>query len=312
VTSDDHQNDVEAGGGSAEPVDVADEGSAERSESKGMGPFDPQRFYRELQIDGALRWVSGVLIVVAIIAAVGFDQSGSVVGLGLVMGLVFGWVWISSISTGVWRALPGVTASIGPDPSAAEQALAQLVRRRPLMRWVRLMLYLSLASIRHRQYRFAESAAICQAVLSQPLGPARRHRGRLLLMLAEAQIQCGNLWDAYLALSELHRQQLTLVESLQRIAIQTRYEVLAGHDHAALADVRQKLLLCELMPPIHCGAMHAMLTASAQRTGQHELADWLWRRSELLCGRETLARLVKSAFAVGIVGPPNPGSEPRG
>jgi len=308
VTSNNPQNNTGHGPDLTGPAASADETSTDRPEAKGMAPFNPDRFHQDLQIDALLRWVSGGVIVVGICLALGFDTSGSVAGLALVMVLVFVWMWISSISAGVWRALPGVTAVIGPDPSAAEVALAQLMKRRPLMRWIRLMLYLSLASIRHRQHRFAESAAICQAVVSQPLGPARRQRGRLLLMLAEAQIQCGNLYGAYLALHELHRKPLSLVESLQRISLQTRYEVLAGHDHAALADVRQKLLLSELMPPIQCAAMHAMLTTSAQRTGEQELADWLWRRSQLLCGRVPLAKLVKSAFAVGVVGPPDPGN----
>jgi len=306
--SDDQSNGVDPEVDAVDPVGDTQEASGDSRETKGIAPFDPGRFHQELQVDALLRWVSGGLIVLAITVAIGFDQSGSVAGLALVMLLVFGWMWISSITANVWRALPLVTAMIGTDPSAAELALVPLMKRRPLMRWVRLMLYLSLASIRHRQHRFAESAAICRAVLSQPLGPARRQRGRLLLMLAEAQLQCGDIYGAYLALTELHRQPLPLVESLQRLALQTRYEVLAGHDHAALADARQKLLLTELMPPIQCAAMHAMLTASAKRTGQDELADWLWRRSELLCGSDALKRLVKSAFAVGVVGPPDPGS----
>lgn len=266
--------------------------------------FSQGRFDRELLIDTALRRGIAVVAIVALLGLVIFDQTGSMAGMVVVMLCVFGWVGMSTISASVWRVLSGVTAMIGRDPDAAETHLAVLMKKRPLMRWVRLLLYHRLAAIRHRQHRFAESAAICRAVLGRPLGPVRRQRGSLLLMLAEASLQCRDLHGAYSALSGLQGERLGLAERLQMLAIQTRYEVLSGHDRAALNGIRQKLLMAELMPSEHCGAMHAMLTASAKRAGKDELADWLWRRSELLCGREQLDRLVRGAFAVGVVGPP--------
>lgn len=266
--------------------------------------FTPERFARELWIDTALRRTIAVAAVLAIVGLALFDQSGSALGFMLVILLVFGWIGVSTISANVWRALPTVTAMIARNPDIAEDALARLMKRRPLMRWVRLLLYHRLAAIRHRQHRFQESAAICRMVLAEPLGPARRQRGSLLLMLAEASLQCRDMHGAYGALYELHREKLGLAERLQRLAIQTRYEVLSGHDRAALGGLRDKLMLAELMPAEHCGAMHAMLTASARRAGKTELADWLWRRSQLLCGPEQLDRLVRGAFAIGVVGPP--------
>lgn len=277
-----------------------------------LAPFSPQDMRRELRTDTAMRWAVAVAVFVAVAGLMAFDRTGSFAGLALGLLLVMGWIAVNSISAGVWRALPRVTAMIGPNPSAAEAALALHLKRRPLMRWIRLMLYDRLASIRHRQHRFAESAAICQAVLSLSVGPMRRQRGGLLLMLAEARLQCRDFYGAYLALTELHREKLPLAESLQRLALQTRYEVLAGLDRAALSNTRQKLLLSELMPSMHCGAMHAMLTVAASRTGQVKLADWLGRRSLLLCGPKQIDRLVKSAFAVGIVNPPDPGGGAEG
>lgn len=279
--------------------------------------FTPERFVRELWIDTALRRTVAVAAVLAIIGLALFEQAGASVNFLAVFGqvvsplaflvvilLVVGWIGVSTISANVWRALPAVTAMIARNPDVAEDGLARLMKRRPLMRWVRLLLYHRLAAIRHRQHRFQESAAICRAVLSEPLGPARRQRGSLLLMLAEASLQCRDMHGAYGALYELHREKLGLAERLQRLAIQTRYEVLNGHDRAALGGLRDKLMLAELMPAEHCGAMHAMLTASARRVGRPELADWLWRRSQLLCGPEKLDRLVRGAFAIGVVGPP--------
>ncbi len=266
--------------------------------------FSPERFERECLIDLVLRRGMLVLALLALLFLLILDQSNTTLGLMLVILVLFLWMGIGSIGANVWRMLPHVTAMIGQDPAAAEAHLANMLNKYPLMPWLRLLLYHRLAAIRHRQHRFAESAMICQAVLSKPLGPARRQRGSLLLMLAEASMQCHDLYGAYMALSALQGEPLNIAERLQRLAIQTRYEVLGGHDRAALHDIRQKLLMAELMPAEHCGAMHAMLTASAKRAGRRELAEWLWKRSELLCGREKLDRLIRSAFAIGVVGPP--------
>ncbi len=269
-------------------------------------PFTSERFHNDLWIDSALRGSAIVLVVLAAGYLIVRDLTSTPAGLVAIMLLAFGWIAINSISATLWRAMPAITAMIGHNPDAAEALLAQQLKRRPLVRWVRLMLYHRLASIRHRQHRFHESADICQALLTQSLGPARNQRNPLLLMLFEARLHTGQLPGAYIALLQLHAQPLTLVESLQRLTLQTRYEVLAGHDHAALAGVRQKLLLAELMPAEHCGAMHAMLTTSATRTGQHELADWLWRRTKLLCSPAQLKKLFAGPFAIAVVAPPDP------
>jgi len=266
--------------------------------------FTYDRFARELWFDSAIRQTLAVMALVTLVFVLVFDLSDTSLGLLVVIGLVFGWIAINSVSANAWRMLPAVTLMIGRDPGSAEVELAGLMKRRPLMRWVRLQLYHRLAAIRHRQHRFAESAAICQAVLGRPLGPGRRQRASLLLMLAEASLQGRDLQTAYAALRDLSGLKLGLAERLQRLTIQTRYEVLSGHDRAALKDVRQKLLMAELMPAEHCGALHAMLTASAKRSGNEDLARWLWDRSELLCGREQLDKLIRGAFAIGVVGPP--------
>lgn len=288
---------------SVEPTPHAQSAPGDDS-AQGQIVFSPTRFERELVVDAALRRGIVIISILSIGGLLMSGQSGSLVGFAVLLLCVFAWIGMSTISANVWRALAGVTAMIGRNPALAETHLAVLMKKRPLVRWVRLLLYHRLASIRHRQHRFAESAAICRAVLSQPLGPARRQRGSLLLMLAEASLQGRDLHGAYAALSVLHHTPLVLSERLQKLTIQTRYEVLSGHDRAALNGIQQKLLMAELMPAEHCGAMHAMLTTSAKRAGREELADWLWRRSELLCGRDRLDRMMQGAFAVGVVGPP--------
>lgn len=305
-----HNPDSETGGGNTPGGESPSENERiDRSASTHAAtipPFTPDRFLRDLGIDSAIRWAALVVVVIAAGYLILTEQTDTPLGLAVVLALAFGWISINTISATIWRTLPSITEMIGPDPASAEALLAEQLKRRPLVRWVRLMLYHRLASIRHRQQRFHESAVICQSLLGQSLGPARRQRGPLLLMLLEAQLYCGNLHGAYAALLELHRQPLSLVESLQRLALQTRYEVLAGHDGAALAGVKQKLMLAELMSADHCGAMHAMLTTSATRAGHGELADWLWRRTNLLCSPAQIRHLFSGPFAIGVVTPPDP------
>jgi hypothetical protein len=278
---------------------------ADQGQGASIAPFAPDRFYNDLWFDSAIRWSVIVLVATAAGYLFLYDLTSTTTGLAVVMLLAFGWIAINAISATTWRTLPQITTTIAHNPDAAEALLAEQLKRRPLVRWVRLMLYHRLASIRHRQQRFHESANICQTLLNQSLGPARNQRNPLLLMLLEASLHTGQLHAAYSALLQLHAQPLTLVESLQRLTLQTRYEVLAGHDHAALAGVRKKLLLSELMPAEHCGAMHAMLTTSATRTGQQQLADWLWRRTKLLSSPAQLKKLFSGPFAIAVVAPPD-------
>ena len=280
--------------------------SASRPAPATIPPFSPDKFLRDLWIDSAIRWAALVGVVLAAGYLIVNNLTESTLGLAVILLMVFGWISINTISATIWRSLPHITELIGHSPGAAEALLAEHLKRRPLVRWIRLTLYHRLAAIRHRQQRFHESAVICQSLLNQNMGPARRQRGTLLLMLLEAQLHIGSLPGAYAALLQLHGQRLSLVESLQRLALQTRYEVLAGHDAAALSGVRQKLLLAELMPAEHCGAMHAMLTTSATRAGKSDLADWLWSRTKLLCSPEQIKHLFESPFAIGVVAPPDP------
>lgn len=303
-TPDNPNND----GPGTNPADTDHAAQPDTQTNPTIPPFNHDRFVKDLWIDSALRWLMLGAVAIAAVYLILTDLSNSPAGLVVIMLLAFGWIAINSISATIWRTLPHVTALIGPDPDAAEAQLTELIKRRPLVRWVRLMLYHRLASIRHRQHRYPESAAICQSLLAQTLGPARRQRAALLLMLTEARLHCVQLPEAYTALVQLHTEPLSLVESLQRLTLQTRYEVLAGHDAAALTGVRQKLLLAELMPAEHCGAMHVMMTTAAKRAGNTQLADWLWRRAKLLCSPTQIQQLFAGPFAIGVVAPPDPNS----
>ncbi|MCC7408953.1 MAG: hypothetical protein IT442_12850 [Phycisphaeraceae bacterium] len=169
-----------------------------------------------------------------------------------------------------------------PPPTALEREIDAALSRWPLPWALRILFYHRLAVLRHRQGRFAEASAVCQAILSQPMGKVEHLRGELLLIMAESRLRCGDAWGAYSALMELSRQRLGLMQHLQRLALQTRYEVMTGRFDAALHRLEERVTLAELMPAEQGAAMHAMLATAAGRVGWKSVAEWLGRRAELL------------------------------
>lgn len=264
--------------------------------------FEPASFNKRLSRDDLIRQL---MIAAAVLAGVvafvlpGLGLVSSLVAPAVLMGL---WFWLTLSTARVGRALPMLSALIVTDPDQAEAMIHDLLGYRPVMRWARLLTYHRLAAMRHLQRRFNESASICLCLLSQPLkGPAAASRPHLLLMLAEAQLEAGNLPGAYHALAHLQQTRLGLAESLQRLTIQTRYELAVGAYAAALDRSRAKVELSELMPAAHCATMHAMLATAAHHQGEGRLASWLWERARLLAPPTLFEQLERGAFGVVVV-----------
>lgn len=265
-------------------------------------PFDPAAFNRRIAVDDVLRTAMIGLAIAAGLAALLMPDIGIVSGLiapGIILAL---WLWWSASTAKAGRALAGVADVMAADPQHAEQLIQDAIRVRPVMRWARLLTYHRLAGLRHLQKRYQESAAISLCLLAQPLkGPAASVRPHLLLMLAEAQLELGNLPGSYHALAHLQQSRLSLTEALQRLSLQTRYELAASAYDAALHRSKAKVELAELMPAAHGATMHAMLATAAERTDQTRLANWLWQRAELLAPRDLYERLRQHRFGIAVV-----------
>jgi hypothetical protein len=255
-------------------------------------PFTPAMLRRQLAIDAVIRWGAvGVFASGLVLDAAAGDELGFVASVLVVVALV-GWVGLSMASARVAQALAAVTAMIDLDPRQAEALLAMSMRRKPIQRSIRLLLFHRLAMLRHRQSAYPEAAAVCHELLLRRLGAAERVRVHLLLLLVESRLHADDLPGAYIGLSELHERKLSLTERLQLVALQTRYDVAAGHDAAALARVGPTVRMAELMPAAQCGAVHDMLAGAADRSGLRELAAWLHTRADLLATREQMDVLI--------------------
>lgn len=267
-------------------------------------PFDPDRFAKQIAADEVLRGVLIAAVVAAMVSTLLLPGVAVVSGLLAPLVVLSLWMWLSISTARVARSLTSFGELMTTEPDQAEEALNEMLRVRPVMRWARLLSYHRLAGLRHLQRRFAETAAICLCLLNQPLkGPAAATRPHLLLMLAEAQLEIGNLPGAYHALAHLHQTRLGLAQSLQRLAIQTRYELAIGAYDSAMHRARAKIELAELMPAKHCAAMHAMLATAAEHAGQAKQSAWLWERTRLLAEPELIEQLTQGGFGLAVVEP---------
>lgn len=267
-------------------------------------PFDPERFAKQIAVDDMMRGLLITGVVSAILLTMLLPGMALISGVLAPMVVLALWFWMSVSTARVARSLASFGGLMATDAQQAEQQLDEMLKAKPVMRWARLLSYHRLAGLRHLQRRFTETAAICLCLLNQPLkGPAAATRPHLLLMLAEAQLEVGNLPGAYQALAHLQQTRLGLAQALQRLAIQTRYELTIGANDAALHRARAKVELAELMPAKHCAAMHAMLATAARRAGQLRQADWLWRRTQLLAEPGDLEQLEQGGFGLAVVEP---------
>ncbi|QQE13075.1 hypothetical protein JD969_06335 [Planctomycetota bacterium] len=251
--------------------------------------FNDELLRKQITWDGWIRWGSFTTLAAIFVWFIVLNPVLGAGSSGLVMILlIMGWLGLNSINAKTGRELAQVSMVLDQDPKRAEGWIALALARKPLLRWVRLMIYHRLAIVRHREQDFAESAAICRGVLEYSLGPAEASRAHLLLILTEASLEIRDMGTAYSSLSQLYGMKVSLVEALQRLSLQIRYEVMTGNYGAAVANIESKLELVELLPAMQCGIVHRLLAIGAERYGDRELAERLNKRAWLLCGDKVI------------------------
>lgn len=278
--------------------DDNDSNSANSTDSAAAScpPFDADHLERQLRWDSAARWILFILVVLLLAPSFVTTWYGPglvppTLTLPFTVLVVVVWIWMGTTTRRAADRLMRATALLEHDGELTETYLADGMRRRPVGRSIRLLLYHRLAVLRHRQGQFFEVGVIAQSLLAYPLRSVEHIRTHLLLLLAESQLRVGNPTTAHGAMQQLHKRNLQLVESLQLLALQTQYEVSLGYHTDALNNLDEKIRLAEIMPGPQCGALHAMLATAANRTQRQTLADWLQRRAELLCSSKQLNEL---------------------
>ena len=259
-----------------------------------VGPVTADHLKRQLQIDQVLRLLIllGLPLLFTVLLAY-FEMTPDPLGLGI-MTLAGMWIVLNLLSARAWQQVNNMAELFAMEPKQAESRIAAVLRYRPLARQVRLLTYHRLATLRHQQQDYDQTIAICHSVLMHPLRQSEPVTQHLLLMLTEAQLANGDAPGAYLSLTELSSRSLSLVHSLQKLALQTRYYLLVGYDEDATSDLRDKIHMAELMPALQCGAMHVLLHVAASRSDQTPLAHWLDERARLLLNDEQYEGVMQS------------------
>jgi hypothetical protein len=170
----------------------------------------------------------------------------------------------------------------------AERNIEQSILTFSLIRAVKLQTLHHLAMLRHAQRRWQESATLAQALLAQRLGALQPLSKSTRLLLADSLLEMNDLRGAYNAIASLHREQLSLAELLNLLAIQMDYSARAGGWDSMLQNITGKLQLAELMPAPISARTQAFLGLAAKKMGRDDLSTWLRSRAELLADVERL------------------------
>lgn len=182
---------------------------------------------------------------------------------------------------------PGLIAS--GDFDQAELQIAQAMRSFSIFRAGKLLSLHYLAVLRHAERRWAESAMLCRALLSERLGGLTPVGRSSRLLLADSMLELNDLPAAYEALGGLYDQHLTLGEALNLTLVQLDYLSRVGAWEQMMQGVTKKVELCELMPNRNGARCQALLSLAAKRIGREDWANWLRHRVELLVDMQQLA-----------------------
>jgi hypothetical protein len=199
------------------------------------------------------------------------------------------WFWLSLNSARSSRVAAQSPSLIAAGHfEEAERNIEQSILTFSLIRAVKLQTLHHLAMLRHAQRRWQESATLAQALLAQRLGALQPLSKSTRLLLADSLLEMNDLRGAYNAIASLHREQLSLAELLNLLAIQMDYSARASGWDSMLQNVMGKLQLAELMPAAISGRTQALLGLAAKKVGRDDLANWLRSRAELLADAERL------------------------
>jgi hypothetical protein len=230
----------------------------------------------------------GVLLKAALVGTACAALLGPAMGLKIdasVALLIIGAVWVvlSMRSVHGSRLAAGSPMLIAAGRfDAAEEQIDGALRAFSLSKKVKLLSLHHLAVLRHAQKRWQESAMLCRALLNQRTGSAAGLMRASRLILADSLLELNDLIGVHESLTRLHRDPLSLGESLQLMLVQLDYESRVGAWSHMMGGITGKVEMSELMSGEAAARAQALLALAAQELGRTDWAKWLRRRAELL------------------------------
>jgi hypothetical protein len=98
----------------------------------------------------------------------------------------------------------------------------------------------------------------------------------------------NDLRGVYDVIVALHKQPMSLVETLNLLSIQLDYSARVDGWASMLENVMGKVQLAELLPAQLSARSQALLALAAKKLGQDDLAVWLVERAALLADPQRL------------------------
>jgi hypothetical protein len=247
--------------------------------------FDIDQFDRRLAISTFCRRALFWLLIIGWLGSIFEPLASTPLPMLCLIGAIVGWLVGNHISSRTARmALQTEQLAGAPvDPAAVEYQVRDALGKFTLYNTVRASLYHQLAMLRHRQGRLDDAANICFALLDANrlrLVPSVRTKVRLLLL--DTSLQRGDVASAYPLLIALRSDRLELIELMQLLELQTRYQTMCGYHAQAVESLEHKVRLAEAMPAHAAAAMHQMLAHAAGACNMPATAKWLARRGDLL------------------------------
>ena len=123
---------------------------------------------------------------------------------------------------------------------------------------------------------------LCRALLNQRMNAAAGLMRASRLILADSLLELNDLSGAHESLARLHRDPMTLSESLQLMMVELDYESRIGAWSHMMSGVTGKVEMAELMSGEAAARTQAFLALAALKLGQRDWANWLRHRVELL------------------------------
>jgi len=164
----------------------------------------------------------------------------------------------------------------------AENLIEQAIRKPSVFPNAKLVNLHHLAVLRHAQRKWADSARLSRALLSQRLKSNQLLARASQLMLADALVELNDLPGAFESLSRMYSQKLSLDEALALLSVQLDYEAKVGAWEAMVRNIASRVQMAELMPTKESARSQALLGLAALKTGRPDWAGWLKSRAVLL------------------------------
>lgn len=245
-----------------------------------------RRFQRRMIWSIATRWTLGIIVaayVFVIIGPLASDRAAKLAPISMLL-LVAGWMLLVMASARMARALQTTAALMALGQWAeAEQELARVWRGFTIFSTTLLMACQQLGTLLRARRDYAQASRVLRTVLQfVPRRRAMRAFERTVrLLLADVELELGNLSGAYDAFRPVFGAPLSLAERLLLLPIELRYELASGHTQTAVTGLPDKVRHAELLEAPQAARVHAMLAEACQREGLTAQADYLRRRSAL-------------------------------